>query len=134
MILLDTTFLIDLLRKKRNAISKAIEITTRDKLSTTYINIYELLIGIYSIKGIDKEKKLQDVEKLIEKLEVFTLEKESTINSVKIGGDLILKGQVIGDTDNMIIGIALTNGITTIVTRDMEHYKKVKEIILINFC
>ena len=128
MILLDTTFLIDLLRKKKNAISKAIELTTRDKLSTTYINIYELLIGIYSIKGIDKEKKLQDVEKLMEKLEVFTLEKESTINSAKIGGDLILKGQVIGDTDNMIIGIALTNGITTIVARDVEHYKKIKEI------
>ena len=128
MILLDTTFLIDLLRKKKNAVSKAIELTTRDKLSTTYINIYELLIGIYSIKGIDKEKKLQDVEKLMEKLEVFTLEKESAINSAKIGGDLILKGQVIGDTDNMIIGIALTNGITTIVTRDIKHYKKVKEI------
>ena len=128
MILLDTTFLIDLLRKKKNAISKAIELTTRDKLSTTYINIYELLIGVYSIKDTDKEKKLQDVEKLMEKLEVFTLEKESTINSAKIGGDLILKGQVIGDTDNMIIGIALTNGITTIVTRDMKHYKKIKEI------
>ena len=128
MILLDTTFLIDLLREKKNAISKAIELTTRDKLSTTYINIYELLIGVYSIKDTDKEKKLQDVEKLMEKLEVFTLEKESTINSAKIGGDLILKGQVIGDTDNMIIGIALTNGITTIVTRDMKHYKKIKEI------
>ena len=128
MILLDTTFLIDLLREKKNAISKAIELTTRDKLSTTYINIYELLIGVYSIKDTDKEKKLQDVEKLMEKLEVFTLEKESTINSAKIGGDLILKGQVIGDTDNMIIGIALTNGITTIITRDVEHYKKIKEI------
>ena len=128
MILLDTTFLIDLLRERKNAVNKAIELVGKDKLATTYVNIYELLLGVYSIKGIDHEKKLQDVEKLLDKLEVLTLNKESTINSAKISGELALKGQMIGDTDCIIAGIALSNNINIILTRDKEHFKRIKGI------
>ena len=128
MILLDTSFLIDLLRERKNAINKAVELVNRDKLSTTYVNIYELLIGIYSKEGVDNEKRLETVENLTEKLEILTLEKHSTIKSAKIGGELMLKGRIVGDTDNMIAGIALSNGINTIVTRDKEHFERIKGI------
>ena len=67
MILLDTTFLIDLLREKKNAISKAIELTDKSRLVTTYINVYEVLLGIYCIEGIDYEKKLYGAELLLDK-------------------------------------------------------------------
>jgi len=117
MILLDTTFLIDLLRKRENAIKKAVELSGKNRLATTYVNIYELLLGVYSVEGIDYEKKLQDAERLLEKLEILILEKQSAIISAKIGGALSLEGQMIGDVDNMIAGIALANNISTIVTR-----------------
>ncbi|MBS3102949.1 type II toxin-antitoxin system VapC family toxin [Candidatus Woesearchaeota archaeon] len=128
MILLDTSFLIDLLKERRNAVDKAAELVNRDILATTYVNIYELLIGVFNKKGIDYEKKMNTIEHLTEKLEVLTLEKDSTIKSAEIGGELMLKGQIVGDTDNMIAGIALSNGINTIVTRDKEHFKRVKGI------
>ncbi|MEK6808998.1 MAG: type II toxin-antitoxin system VapC family toxin [Nanoarchaeota archaeon] len=126
MILLDTTFLIDLLRKKENAIEKAVELIKRDKLATTYINIYELLFGVYSLSGADYKQKLESVSKLIDKLELLSLDKHSAIISAKIGGDLSLKGQMIGDTDCMIAGISLANGITTIITRNAEHFGRIK--------
>ena len=79
MILLDTSFLIDLLKERRNAVDKAAELVNRDILATTYVNIYELLIGVFNKKGIDYEKKMNTIEHLTEKLEVLTLEKDSTI-------------------------------------------------------
>jgi len=126
MILLDTSFLIDLLRQRKNAIDKAVELVNRDKLATTYVNIYELLIGVYSKKDANYEEKLKTVENLTEKISILTLEKDSTIKSAKIGGELMLKGQIVGDTDNMIAGIALSNSINTIVTRDKEHFERIK--------
>ncbi len=129
MILLDTTFLIDLLREKKNAISKAIELTDKSRLVTTYINVYEVLLGIYCIEGIDYEKKLYGAELLLDKLEILTLDKKSALLSAKIGGKLMLEGKVIGDTDNLIAGIALSHGINTIVTRDREHFQRIKGIV-----
>jgi len=128
MILLDTTFLIDLLREEKNAVNKVIELENRDILVTTYVNVYELLLGVYSIKGIDYEKKLNDIETMLTKIEVLILEKQSAISSAKIGGKLALKGQIIGDTDNMIAGIALSNGIKTIITRDEDHFERIEGI------
>jgi len=128
MILLDTSFIIDLLRERRNAINKAVELINRDKLATTYLNIYELLLGVYNKKGINHEKELNTLKNLKEKLEILTLDEDSTIKSAKIGGELMLKGQIVGDTDNMIAGIALSNGISTIVTRDKEHFERIKGI------
>ncbi|MEK6949754.1 MAG: type II toxin-antitoxin system VapC family toxin [Nanoarchaeota archaeon] len=128
MILLDTSFLIDLLRQRKNAINKAVELVNRDKLATTYVNIYELLIGVYSKKDANYEEKLKTVENLTEKIDILTLEKDSIIKSAKIGGELMLKGQIIGDTDNMIAGIALSNGISTVITRDKEHFERIKGI------
>ena len=128
MILLDTSFLIDLLRQRKNAINKAVELVNRDKLATTYVNIYELLIGVYSGKDANYEEKLKTVENLTEKIDILTLEKDSTIKSAKIGGELMLKGQIIGDIDNMIAGIVLSNGISTVITRDKEHFERIKGI------
>lgn len=128
MILLDTSFLIDLLRQRRNAINKAVELVNRDKLATTYINIYELLIGAYSKKDANYGEKLKTIENLTEKIDILALEKNSTIKSAEIGGELMLKGQIIGDTDNMIAGIALANGINIVVTRDKEHFERIKGI------
>ncbi|MBI2523361.1 type II toxin-antitoxin system VapC family toxin [Candidatus Woesearchaeota archaeon] len=128
MILLDTSFLIDLLRQRKNAIDKAVELVNRDSLATTYVNIYEMLIGVYSKKDANYEEKLKIIENLTEKIDVLTLEKGSTIKSAKIGGELMLKGEIIGDTDNMIAGIALSNGIGTIITRDKDHFERIKGI------
>ena len=128
MILLDTTFLIDLLKKRSNAVNKTKDIENRDTLATTYVNVYELLLGVYSLKNINHEEKLVEANILLEKLEILSLDKNSAILSAKIGGDLTLKGQIVGDMDNMIAGIALSNGISTIVSRDKGHFSRIKGI------
>ena len=126
MILLDTTFLIDLLKEREHAIEKAEELSSRDSLATTYVNVYELLLGIYSLSRIDHNKKLRDAELLLDRLHVLKLDMQSAIGSAKIGGNLALTGSIIGDTDNMIAGIALANNINTVVTRDKEHFRRIK--------
>ena len=128
MILLDTSFLIDVLKKREYAVNKAVEIVNKDKLATTYVNIYELLFGIYNKKTINHEKELNAVKDLKNKLEILTLDENSTKKSAEIGGELMIKGQIIGDTDNMIAGIMLCNGINTIVTRNVDHFKRIKGI------
>lgn len=126
MILLDTTFLIDLLKEREHAVEKANELPYRDSLATTYVNVYELLLGVYSLGGIDYDKKLREAELLLDKLHVLKLDMQSAVLSAKTGGNLSLKGSIIGDTDNMIAGIALANNINTVVTRDKEHFSRIK--------
>lgn len=128
MILLDTTFLIDLLKQRKQAVDKANELSDRDSLATTYVNVYELMLGVYSLEEIDHDKKLRDAEVLMDRLQILKLDKNSAIRSAKIGGSLSLKGSIIGDTDNMIAGIALSNGINIIVTRDRRHFERIKGI------
>ena len=128
MILLDTSFIIDLLREKNNAVLKAKELENKDAMATTCINVYELLLGVYSMKNINHEEKLHEAEILLDKLEILSLGKTSAKRSAKIGGELTLTGQIIGDTDNLIADIALANNINTIVTRDKEHSIKIKDM------
>ena len=73
MILLDTSFIIDLLREKNNAVLKAKELENKDSLATTSINVYELLLGVYSMKNINREEKLHET----------VLEYESLVGTIK---------------------------------------------------
>ncbi len=127
MRLLDTTFLIDFLNNDLGAINKAKDIEN-EKIFTTEINIFEVLFGIYKRKDIDLNKEILIFNDFINILNVLPLAGESTFKSAKMAVELEKKGSKIQTTDCLTAGIALANGINTIVTRNKQHFERIKGI------
>ena len=125
MKLLDSTFLIDIIRKKLEALSKLTE-WKHEKIYTTRINVFEVVSGAFSIKSEkDREVRLSEISVILHGLSILDLDEKSTLKSAEIFGELNRRGTPIEPNDCLIAGIALSNGITTIITKNTEHFKRI---------
>lgn len=121
MKVLDTTFLIDLSRGNKDAL-KLIE--SKSPLLTTQINMYELIRGLF-LRGMSLPK-LREVMEVFEDLRVLSLDNNSIIKSAEISAELIKSGKEISDCDCLTAGIALSKGVDIVVTRNQEHFKRIR--------
>ena len=125
MVVLETDFLIDLLRGEEHAVEKSKEIEQKgEKKATTPISAAELLEGAYYTQG----KYLVAAKELLQSLEILDFDLEAADRSGEIGAELAKKGRQIGIADTMIAGIVKRYG-ERLVTRD-EHYQEVRGLTL----
>ena len=124
MKLLDTTFLIDVLRDGENVRQKAEELKN-EALFTTRINIFEILVGIFSLSS-GRERRLHQASMLFERVAVLELDEKGATLAAQISGELNREGRPVEPGDCLIAGIALSNGIRTIVTRNTKRFIKMK--------
>mgnify|MGYP001081143869 CR=1 FL=1 len=96
----------------------------------TVITECELFYGAY--KSMKKDKNLAIVEEL--KTRIETLHTVSGIPSLygKIKAELESKGQVLDDADMLISSIALLNN-ATLVTNNIEHFKRISGLKIENW-
>jgi predicted nucleic acid-binding protein len=137
MILVDSTFLIDSLRKLPN-VREFLQKNPTEILFTTEINIFELYLGLHSSKILEKdpdlfEKRQQRLEELINKFQVLSFRRGEAIEAAKILGRLYRMGKPIEFRDGLIAGIALSNGITKVLTRNIDHFNRIKEIEVLSY-
>ncbi len=123
----DSTFLIDVLRNRKEAVFKSIELDRAPLVFTTEANVYEIISGIYQHK-INREKALHDFDLLLSKLTVLPLDRKASIKAGQISGKLSQEGKMIDDIDCIVAGIFLTNGCSTIITRNIKHFERINEI------
>lgn len=123
MKVLDTTFLIDVLRGEKETLRI---LNSKELLLTTQINMYEIIRGLF-IKRISDDK-FREIIQTFEDIRLLSLDNRAIIKSAEISAQLIKRGTTISDCDCMTAGIALSNGINTIVTRNAEHFKRINEI------
>lgn len=127
MVCLDTTFLIDLLRKKPEAEKKLSSLMKRsDGPCVTVISVGELFYGAYKSKNVEREKeKITDVLSglLILEMNEYGAEKFGQILSA-----LDQTGQKTNDRDILIAAIAISKGENIIVTRNAKDFSKIPEI------
>lgn len=119
MVCFDTNFLIELLRKKQEAIQKLQDmITSGEDMKTTTINASELYKGAYKTQRPEEIIKVEDILKT---LEVLPHDKDSA----KLFGELyytpIIKSKNPGDMDLLIASIAL-NSNEKILTKNVRHF------------
>jgi len=124
----DTTFLIDLSRNRSDAVNISLELDKEQKIFCTEVSVYEMILGVYAVKGIDHAEKLQKLEAMFNNFNLLALDHESAIKAGEIAGILLREGKTISDTDCMIAGIALANNINIVVTRNKEHFERIKGI------
>lgn len=127
MICLDSTIIIDFLKNKTHAVN-AIDKIKDKQLATTTINIFELLLGILRKKQISYDYEIAGLTKLIGNLIMLNLDYQSSAKAAEIASYLHKKGMQIEANDCLIAGIMLANNCNKIITRDEEHFKRIKGI------
>ena len=135
MIILDTNACIDYLNgvnEVRNIISDQ-----EDLVHITAITVYEINIGLERTKRKISEDRYRELYKIwlefISGMEIFPLSYKEAEKAAGVYDNLESKGQMIDDNDILIVGIMLSNSITKIITRNVKHFEKIKEIEIIQY-
>lgn len=124
--ILDTTFIIDLMNGLPQAIEK---VKSLDKAKEVQFvaspTIFELYSGIAQSKKSDEEKKR--VFAVLGSQTILGLDKISAEEAGKIEGTLVKQGMQIEPEDCMIAGIAVNYG-ESILTRNILHFSRIKKL------
>ncbi len=122
MIIIDTSVLIDALRRNQAALRKISELEeSGDTLCTTQINVLELYKGAYS--PTSSKNGLEKVKKMLEALVVLKIDDDVYDLFGELSSELRRRGKSIGDFDELIAAIAL-NYEAAIVSTD-SHFRSV---------
>ena len=123
MICLDTNFIIDFLKKKKEAVG-FIE-KCEEEVVTTEINSFEVFIGIYGNKSISARGFFDSIKILSGN--------QWGEEAAKILADLIKEGKIIEVNDCLMISIMKANGCNRIVTNNRKHFERIKNIEIISY-
>jgi predicted nucleic acid-binding protein len=134
----DTTFLIDLAKGRRKAISAYQELKGRGPiLRTTFLNVGELLAGIGHVPGTRKQNDIEDTWSIIEGFVVLGVERPLARKVAEVYAALHRRlsstGTDIPASDKIIIAIALGHEISTFLTRDVDHFGRVPGIDVLRY-
>ncbi len=122
--ILDTTFLIDLMDDDQEAKIKLAQlIKNNDMKMITAISVFELFIGIG--KGDNPKEEKEKVEKILSGEIILEFSEEAAATSGLISGSLSKLGKNISKADCMIAGIALTKN-QKVLTRNVKDFGKIE--------
>jgi len=120
----DTSFLIDLLMKKEEAVKKAEKLEKENKgYSITTPTLYELWAGVSRSDADEKDEILDIIESQI----IYGLDEESSLTAGKIQRKLLNQGERIGHMDALIAGITRNNS-NKILTGNVKEFERVENL------
>lgn len=99
------------------------------RFSISVITYYEMFNGLLFR---DARKQMGRFQDFVTLNRVLPLTMEAAEAAAHIQANLRKKGTVIGHTDTLIAGIALTSGLH-LVTNNTTHFKRVKGLALMNW-
>jgi tRNA(fMet)-specific endonuclease VapC len=130
MIVLGTSFLVDVLRGRRNALAKLIQMEGKGELiCTTSINALELYRGAYI--SARKQENVEAVKKILESLLVLTISEDTYDIFGALSARLRSEGDPIGDLDLVIGSVTLVFD-ADIVTND-QHFNQIPMLKVISY-
>jgi tRNA(fMet)-specific endonuclease VapC len=128
MAVLETTFVIDLLKEnKRNAFgpasSKLEDLAVRGEvLKMTIFTLAELLVGV--AKGSRPDQERVAIDQCISAFKLLPFERSTAEIFGAIVGELEKRGQSISDMDALIASVALEHT-DVLITRNRKHFVRV---------
>jgi tRNA(fMet)-specific endonuclease VapC len=128
---LDTSFLIDIIRKYPRAEKILNKLDKESPHATNTIVVHEFLVGGYGANNPEKELAIR--RKLLQKLIILPFDMIAAEKSAKIEDELRKRGKLIGGADILIAGTMLANKIDSIVSRNTEHFKQISDINVIDY-
>ena len=125
MPVLDSSFIVDLLRGNEDAFNKLAEMEEKCiPISTTEINVLELYRGAYLSMRV--HQNLEKIKEILECFQILELEESTYEVFASLSASLLSRGRPIGAFDELIAAIILCHN-EKIVTRD-NHFKEILEL------
>ncbi len=121
--ILDTSFVVDLMDRQPDAVNKFWAIQGQENLFVTTPTIFELWSGIARSSRPEQEKR--KVLEVLDSQLVLELDEESAEQGGKIDGMLVREGLRIEPEDCMIAGIAKHHQ-EKVLTRNVKHFGRIK--------
>jgi tRNA(fMet)-specific endonuclease VapC len=115
---LDTNFLIDVLRDKCNP-EGILDMIEHPK--TTTINVFELYFG--AERSVKKKESISNINSLIKSIEILEFDMPAAVKTANIHAKLKSSGRTLEIEDLFIAGIVMAND-EELLTRD-DHFKRI---------
>lgn len=122
-ICLDTDFLVNFLRNKKEEVEFIKKNELQKDLATTYINIFELYYGAY--KSTNKEHNFKAIQLLLNRINILNLSEDSVKKAAEILVNLEKQGGLIDFRDLLIGTITLVNNYA-IKTKNIKHFNRIE--------
>ena len=130
MYLLDANICIYIIKKKPIEVFKRFKQLEIGTLKISSITVAELYFGAYNSQNI--EKNIEIVKNFLLAFEIVDFDRKASIEYARIKADLRKKGQVIGELDMQIAGIALSNNLV-LVTNNEKEFVRVSNLKIENW-
>ncbi len=131
MYLLDTTFLIDLVKGLPSAITKAQYIDrTRQIAFISVVTVIEYLRGVHYLFTDNPDtlsKRLAKAESDLGRFEIIPIDVHIARIAAKISAQMKRDGQPIGLADVLIAATAMREDLT-ILTRNVSHFSRIQNV------
>ena len=121
MYLLDTNICIYIIKKKPIEVFEKFTKLEIGTLKISSITIAELYFGAYNSQNI--KKNIEVVKNFLLPFEVIDFDNKASIEYAKIKADLRKKGQVIGELDMQIAGVALSHNLILVTNNEKEFIR-----------
>ena len=136
MACLDTTFLIDLARKRGGRKAKARAaliglVSADERLCTTRFTVAELYVGVFRASQVAHERAA--VAAVLQGLEILEFTPVAAETFGRLTARLQAMGKPAGDMDVLIASTAMAEGETRIVTRNVGHYADIPGITVVSY-
>jgi len=116
MILLDTSFIIDLHKGADSARPLVSKLRGRS-LATTTISLFEVFTGIHHRRLKDEERSFS---RFFSTVRLLAVDRRAAEQAGKIMGELMRVGKQVNALDALIAGVGVANNVEAIVTKDED--------------
>lgn len=121
--LLDTTFLIDLINHDPDAKTKLDELANESTpVAFSVLTVYEVGIGLSGTSERERYERVTDA------MSVIPLDRSTTQRAVGIQRTLRSRGEEIGSVDALIAATAAEHTDTRVLTRNVGEFERVESI------
>ncbi len=130
MIGLDSSALIDFFRGDPS-LKKLLD-SIDDELVVNRVNYLEVMFGLNFEDGSDKKEE-DFYDNLFSSLFCFDLTFVASKRAGHVFSELKKKGALIEPFDCAIAGIYLSNGVTKIITKNVKHFERIKDLEVLSY-
>lgn len=123
--ILDTTFVIDVLNGDPSAERRRIELDERGDAAVSAVSVFELIEGAYLSDRTDDE--LATILEFLSRLHVLSVDREIALLAGELSAELIGRGERVEAEDVLIAATAVKND-ESILTRNIDHFERLEGV------
>jgi len=125
--ILDTDFLIALLRGDKNTKNLMEKLGSEGNYATTVVNVFEVLIGAYRARTDPSAR--DKIQNFVRSIDMLGLDGEVADQAAKIQATLMDKGELLEARDVLVAAIASKYN-ATIVTKNIKHFSRIEQLVV----